>query len=538
MVTVGRRYIAQGVQDGSEVQQMEQCRPGESGSALLLTGSGSLAESVRAVLGQAVRIYSAEPPIRQWLAGQLARLDEPLRIAIAGKVKAGKSTLLNALVGEQVAATDAGECTQVVTWYRDGRSPQVVIHPKEGTPIPLPVHRRDGALVIDLNGHPAAALDRMVIDWPSQSLRVATLIDTPGTASLSGDVSRRAVRFLNPEDDTPTEADAVVYLMRQLHATDSEFLESFRDQGVARAASVNTIGVISRADEIGGGRLDAMGSARAVAQRYRGEPALRGLCQHFVAVAGLLAETARTLRQTEFAELRELARSSGPELAELLFTADRFVSDDPRAAVVSSLPVDVRRALLRRFGMYGVRSSVALLHHGTDSPAALAVELVRRSGLTELQHVLHHRFAERRALLKSRSALLAVDAVLRSNPRPGSVELGRTVERIFSGAHEFSELRLIATLRSGTVPLHPDVIAEAERLLGETGAAARTRLGLPPESGPQDVRQAAFAALCRWQDLAENPMTARAAADVCRVLIRTCEGLLVGTIGEDDHVAR
>ena len=46
------------------------------------------------------------------------RLEEPLRVAIAGRVKAGKSTLLNALVGERLAATDAGECTRVVTWYR------------------------------------------------------------------------------------------------------------------------------------------------------------------------------------------------------------------------------------------------------------------------------------------------------------------------------------------------------------------------------------------------------------------------------------
>ena len=44
--------------------------------------------------------------------------DEPARIAVAGMVNAGKSTLLNALVGERVAPTDAGECTRIPTWYR------------------------------------------------------------------------------------------------------------------------------------------------------------------------------------------------------------------------------------------------------------------------------------------------------------------------------------------------------------------------------------------------------------------------------------
>ena len=48
------------------------------------------------------------------------RLDEPLRVAVAGRVKAGKSTVINALVGERLAPTDAGECTKIVTWYRYG----------------------------------------------------------------------------------------------------------------------------------------------------------------------------------------------------------------------------------------------------------------------------------------------------------------------------------------------------------------------------------------------------------------------------------
>ena len=82
------------------------------------------------------------------------RLDGPLRVAIAGKVKAGKSTLLNALVGENVAPTDASECTRVVTWYRNGHVYRVTAAMFEGPPVELRFRRTDRALEIDLDGRP------------------------------------------------------------------------------------------------------------------------------------------------------------------------------------------------------------------------------------------------------------------------------------------------------------------------------------------------------------------------------------------------
>lgn len=492
-----------------------------------MTRSQTLSSAVGAVLARAQAAYHDEPEIAEWLGYQRHRLDEPLRIAIAGKVKAGKSTLLNALVGEQIAPTDAGECTRVVTWYRDGYRPDIVMYPKQGTPTSLPVNRRDGALVIDLLGTPVEQLHHLVVDWPSQSLRATTLVDTPGIESLSTETSRRTWAFLDPDDDTPTEADAVVYLMRHLHAGDGRFLESFRDQGVARAASVNTVAVLSRADEIGGGRVDAMFSARAIALRYRNEPALRGLCQNVVAVAGLLAQTGRTLRQSEFEMLRVLAGAPREELEVALLSADRFLV----AAPAIPLDPDNRRHLLRRFGVFGIRLSASLIRQGGARDAsALSAELVARSGLYELQEVIQTQFTERRDLLKSRSALLALDSVLQQNPRPDTGPLARDVERILTGAHEFSELRLLSALRSGAVTLPSAVAKEAERLLGERGAAAATRLGLPPDAEPAQFRQAAVDALAQWQSRAESPMLGRAAVDACRVVVRTCEGLLAGSM--------
>lgn len=491
-------------------------------------GQRSLSVTVRSVLRRALDVYREQPQTAQWLRHQLDRLDEPLRVAIAGKVKAGKSTLLNALVGEQIAPTDAGECTRVVTWYRDGLSPKIVMDLKEGSPRQLPVNRQDGALTIDLQGTPADALNRLVVHWPSPSLRATTLIDTPGIASMSTETSQRSLDFLIPEDDAPTEADAVIYLMRHLHATDAEFLESFRDQGAGRASSVNTIAVLSRADEIGGGRVDAMFSAKTIAQRYRKDPTLRALCQGVVPVAGLLAETGRTLRQAEFDALAALSRAPRGEVDAVLLSTDRFLRAGSAATPEIQLMQGsvTRSGLLRRFGLFGLRLSVTLIRQGADTPAALADELVRRSGLDELRKVLDTQFAERRDLLKARSALLALDSVLHGDTRADSGPLIGEVERILAGAHEFAELRLLSALRSGVIVLPEVELDEAEQLLGGFGAAPEVRLGQPPGTGAAELRRAAMDALGRWRRRAENPVSGRAVADACRVVVRSCEGVV------------
>ena len=489
----------------------------------------SLTAAVRGVLRRAVRVYADDRDTAAELRTQLDRLDEPLRVAIAGKVKAGKSTLLNGLVGELIAPTDAGECTKVVTWYRNGPTPRVVSYPDEGEPRPLPIRRDDGALAVELRGMPAERLRRIVVDWPSRSLQGVTLIDTPGIGSMSARNSRRTLAMLTPDDDSPAEADAVIYLMRHLHATDAEFLESFRDQGVARASSVNTIAVISRADEVGGGRIDAMLSARRIARRYRTEPALRGLCQTVIPVAGLLAATGRTLRQSEFDTLATLAAAPREDMDDVLLSTHRFLRSD-KVAALAALSYERRKDLLERFGIFGLRLSMMYIRQGRDSSPALAAELVKSSGLHELQEVLAVQFAQRRDLLKARSGLLALERVLSAGPGaadPDEVaKLTAEVERIGSGAHEFVELRVLSALRSGDVPLPADESVAAQRLLGGDGVAPAQRLALARNASDGAVRAAALHELDHWRRRAEDPFADRPAIRAYRAVARTCEGLV------------
>ena len=487
-------------------------------------GSSPLLAAVRGLLEQAVQAYAGQPEPLARLRAVLDRLDEPLRVAIAGKVKAGKSTLLNALVGEELAPTDAGECTRIVTWYRDGITYRATLEPHEGEPRQVPFSRDGGAINVDLGSMRAEDVRRLVIEWPSSSLRQMTLIDTPGIASLSTDVSARTTAFLTPGEDQVTPADAVLYLMRHLHSSDINFLEAFHDEEFSQATPVNAIAVLSRADEVGVGRIDSMASAQRIAARYRSDPKVRRLAQTVVPVAGLLAQSGATLREAEFKALYTIANAPRDDAEALFLSADRFVQAETPIPLTNM----EREHLLDRFGLFGVRLAVALIRQGAATTAtALSNELVRRSGLNELRDVLLSQFAARRDVLKARSALLALESVLHEHQVAGRDVLATELERITSGAHEFAEIRLLNALRAGGIKVKPAEAAERERLLGAEGGASHTRLGLSPEADVSEVRRALTNAIGRWQRRAESPMSSREVADAARVVIRTCEGLLV-----------
>ncbi|MGW4364465.1 dynamin family protein [Nocardia takedensis] len=491
--------------------------------APVVSRAGALIESAR-------RELAGEPRARALLADCARRLAEPLRVALAGSLKAGKSTLLNSLVGQDIAPTDATECTRVVTWYRHGSTPAVTAHARDGATANVVVRRESvGGLTFDLealrwSGGFAREVDHLEVDWPAAALAHTTIIDTPGTSSLSRDISRRTSRLLTPDADDELSlpgADAVVYLLRRLDATDIDFLERVgapADGG----GPLGVIGVVSRADEIGAGRIDALHSAREVAARFAGELERTGLCQAVIPVAGLLAFAAATLRQQEFAAFQALAGVPVEELAAAMLSVDRFARPD----IALPVPPADRARLADRFGMFGIRMAVTLIRLGVRDSATLAAELTERSGVDELRAVLDVQFAQRADQLKAHSALSALAKVLAAHPGTAADRLMPRVRTLSADVHGFAELRLLGRLRTDELTLPPPDLAELHRLIGGSGIATHLRLGLPPDASPAIRREQAVAAVRKWRGRAGHPLADQFTRSACLVAARSAEGTL------------
>src|SRR5690606_13974205 len=89
-------------------------------------------------------------PATRAVLGELAdELDRPLRLAVTGRVNAGKSTLVNALLRQRIAPTDVSECTRYASWFRFGTPERVEVVGPDGTRRPVQL-RPDGRLPASL----------------------------------------------------------------------------------------------------------------------------------------------------------------------------------------------------------------------------------------------------------------------------------------------------------------------------------------------------------------------------------------------------
>lgn len=124
--------------------------------------------------------------------------DQSLEIAVFGRVSAGKSSLLNAILGEAILPVGVTPITAVPTRIRYGETPQLTVWFAEKR---LPETLKVGQLaeVASEKGNPQneKRVRRIVVDLPSPRLREGTtFVDTPGLGSLATSGASETLAYL------------------------------------------------------------------------------------------------------------------------------------------------------------------------------------------------------------------------------------------------------------------------------------------------------------------------------------------------------
>lgn len=459
----------------------------------------------------------------------LRRLDAPLQVAVAGRIKSGKSTLVNALIGRRVAPTAVGECTRLVTRFQYGTVDRIEVVFTDGTKQVQPF-APDGGIPAEL-GVDIERVSHIEAYLTNAVLRDMTVIDTPGLGSLDTSSVARTQRALGatrlsgsiaddpldgeagdgeagdgqaggeasgpPEgaesgdsadtlDETSRSAlvgaEAVLYVVTQgIRADDEQALAAFTAATASRdAGPVNAIAVLNKADTIPpesveGAGSDVWAAATRLAEKQAG--LLRPRVADVLPVISLLAESTETGAFTgvEADALRTLAGLDDGDLEVMLVSADMFTTWE------CDVPAGMRVRLLEKLDLFGIRRAIDTIRENEQiTVGALHRKLLDASGLEAVHRRLESVFAARADGIKAAAALASITAfVHQSGDQAQRQRVHDAIEVLLARpeAHQLRLLEALTLVTSGAVDMPQDLTDEVLRV-GSSGEVD-AQLGMP-----------------------------------------------------------
>ncbi|MDE6926307.1 MAG: dynamin family protein [Acetatifactor sp.] len=473
-----------------------------------------------------------------------ARLEVPLRVAVVGGIKVGKSTFMNALMGADILCTGVLETTYTVCWFRYGEQPGITICFRDGSQqdASLSELRKWSARAGEEDNERMDGVKYLIIYYPSEVLRTMEFIDTPGLDASYGKDSGNTLDFLSirGSEDTIYEAgmaDAVLYAFcRTKDKDDDEILQAFHKGKGSSISPINSIGLLTKVDVTGGWDVFSEKSpteaARTVTDSLLKNESIKKLLFSILPVCAGVCEGYAQLVASDWEVLRQLAGADLMELQELLFDAENFISGATGNAYGDA---DSRRRLLGLLGQYGILEISTLLQAG-EVPEDIGGILSEVSGMQAVRDMLVRHFGNRTFLIKTQyifNHLRALARQIRESPE-GSARLKEIckqmtdqIDGLVVSVQSLKELKVLQAYYNGQ--LHFSDEEEKQdflSIMGEFGRSAENRLGVREGLTIKELACRARQKAAAWHGRAGDWMRPRAYAEAASIAARSYEQML------------
>lgn len=362
-------------------------------------------------------------------------LSKPFTLAVFGRMKTGKSSLINSLVGKPLAITGVEEATATLNWISYGSHAQVdtvLVHWKDGRVEPIAFER-----LIDWSGKNAEVLERvrqtsyLQLFADAERLKEIQIVDTPGTGSVADEHEQVAQQFLSPRAGMDSEeegkrADALLYVFPPVaRESDENSLAEFRKSRLPGSDPYNSIGVLHKWDGLESDDIAAEAAKKA--ERLRAS--LSDVVCDVIPVSAPLAMVARHAPNSFLESL--LDHTTSPSRHDLLRKAlrrdSRWDEDAGRKFTRQSYPVPWV-SFVRLVNILMERSSGSVV----DAQAAA----LEASGIERLETELDRRFFRRAAIIKQRLTRVKATGPVQS----GLMLLSRRIKEIETDHQHFKDL--------------------------------------------------------------------------------------------------
>ena len=170
---------------------------------------------------------------------------EVVYVAVIGEFKRGKSSLINALLGEAVLPTGVIPVTAAPTLVRFGETARAAVRLLDDTELPIDISELPGFITERGNPGNQRRVREVVVEYPSPLLRSGlVLADTPGTGSVHAHNTEMTGAFL-PRVDV---ALLVLTVDAPLSAAEVDLLAAAGGTVARAAVCLNKIDLLSPAE--------------------------------------------------------------------------------------------------------------------------------------------------------------------------------------------------------------------------------------------------------------------------------------------------